>query len=241
MKKIYVFDFDKTILSFDCEEFIFEELDIPNLMDLNSGFHSVAEFVAFLTQKLFNLEYLDSILAKIRIDQEMITLLQSLKSQRLILLTDSCVYFVEKILQENGLHNIFEKIVGNPLILDSKTQTLKFGEVLSHDCSSIHCRENMCKTNELKKIVGNIKVIYIGDNDWCPCFNSDLVTHAFVREHEVLHQIINHEPLKISNLRKLIESKLEPTKRKIQKIEPNNCPVILWNYQNLSEKLKNLF
>lgn len=146
----------------------------------------------------FNLSYEDILtkLREIRIDESMKYLLRRLKEQNyeLIIVSDANSLFIETILEQNGLLDLFEsnKILTNPTCVDEAGRIVITPYYYIHkydkqpyDCSFCvkHCAEpSICKRELLREYIfkktaeqqleSDTKphVIYVGDgrNDYCP-------------------------------------------------------------------------
>lgn len=172
-ERIIVSDFDGTITKTDTLAKFLEDYADPKWLDIENDWREgkfgsqeclVKQFslVQNLTPKLIS-DFLD----RIEIDDGFIPLCKKAKSKNIpiVVLSDGLDYFINKILEKNGLN--FLDVITNHAYFNERG---KF--IIEFPNDSGHCSNNAgtckCKTvKELKKIYQ--EVIYIGDgaSDFC--------------------------------------------------------------------------
>jgi len=108
--------------------------------------------------------------------------------------------FIDTILKDKGLENLFDEIVTNPAEWDSsgllKLRRRVDPDGPQHNCS-IGCSPNMCKGDELTNFLDRNpttfdRLIYVGDgsNDYCPALRLRSQDILLCRRHRGLEQKI---------------------------------------------------
>ncbi|KAG0198369.1 hypothetical protein BGX28_008203 [Mortierella sp. GBA30] len=147
-------------------------------------------------------------LTRIPLDPDMIRVCQLLhaKGWTLVIASDANSVYIDGILQHYGIKNLFSAIITNPAFWDSQDRLhikrLIPADAPSHGCPLGVCSLNICKGQEIDKLLLQLKtdttyltstteiaasprMIYVGDgrNDYCPALrmqnNNDIY---FVRK-----------------------------------------------------------
>lgn len=155
---LFVFDFDKTLINIDTDQFVIEKfnIQIPAAANWFETMRYVIEVI--LTQ--IGVQRLKELLSDIKIRVKNIP-------HNSIIVSDSNDLFINTILEANGLKGAFKEIHCNRIV---KNSLVPYG---SHSCTNPICakKPNMCKgmiiDNLRKKYT--TKIIFIGDgaNDYC--------------------------------------------------------------------------
>jgi len=162
-------------------------------------------------------------LREIRMEDSMINLLRLLRrnNYELIILSDSNQIFIETVLRENHVNELFDKIYTNPSYLDesNKLKIIPFNQAFNFNgdvftCETKFCEKNMCKGTVLKKHLENVKsklkpreshIVYVGDgcNDFCPGLLLSEKDFYFVKKKHPLDDLLQN----YSNLREKLNSR----------------------------------
>ena len=181
-RTLFVFDFDYTLIDYNVDTWIMSvdptltvQRDMrslrkrypcwTDLMDHTAGLiHdkgvSKAELISHVGQaKLFEQAH------------KAITAVGKSRHADAIIISDANTLFIEHILTECGVRQVFKDIFSNPAHFDS-TDRLHIQHYHSHSCP--HCSANLCKgqvlTDYLSSKPDYSKVVYVGDGkgDYCP-------------------------------------------------------------------------
>ncbi|KAG0320670.1 hypothetical protein BGZ97_013100 [Linnemannia gamsii] len=183
-KRLFVFDFDWTLIEADCDIWVAENLapDLAKQQGALIGKVLWTELQNLLLQRLFERgvtqQDLEKTLHQIPFTPEVIAALRLMKSQgaELCILSDANTYYIDCILKAHGLEGVFTKILTNPAHFDSqgRLHVARFHglDKEPHNCP-LPCQPNLCKGQELQKLINSQnwdQVIYMGDstNDFCP-------------------------------------------------------------------------
>lgn len=201
--KLAVFDFDNTIIDVNSDTFVDQILlrlknetdkkyydypfEIEQLAKINNWTYRMNAVFDYMNTK-YSIQPKDIIgcMHEISIDDSMKQLLQRLHANRfdLIIISDANSIFIQEILQNNNLDEIFSHIYTNRAEFCTITGCLKvqpFNEWFNSsktlfNCETQICSTNICKGEVLKRHLetNNLssfnKIIYVGDgkNDYCP-------------------------------------------------------------------------
>ncbi|KAF9339751.1 hypothetical protein BGZ91_004827 [Linnemannia elongata] len=183
-KRLFVFDFDWTLIDADSDYFVFEHLSAElSKIQLDSiGKVQWTDLQQRLLGELFDRgvsrEDIERTLANIPFVPERIEALKLMKEHGsdLYILSDANTVYIETILKAYNIDNLFTGILTNPASFDSKGRlnvTRYHGlDKEPHKCP-LPCEPNLCKGLELQKLIDSHpweQVIYMGDasNDFCP-------------------------------------------------------------------------
>ncbi|XP_072417840.1 phosphoethanolamine/phosphocholine phosphatase-like [Chiloscyllium punctatum] len=209
MKKfLIVFDFDETIIQHNSDYVILKcnpDQNLPEelLQPPEDGrwTEHTSKILRYLCGKGVKEESMRKILAETPLTKEMLTLFQFLRESsdlfECIIISDANTFFINSILQANGISNVFQKIYTNPACRDS-TNTFVINPYHSHLCQE--CPNNMCKRQilhdhleERSEEVEFEKIFYVGDgnNDFCPSIVLTATDVVFPRKNYPLHRLIS--------------------------------------------------
>ncbi|XP_069760899.1 phosphoethanolamine/phosphocholine phosphatase-like [Narcine bancroftii] len=207
-KFLIVFDFDETIIQHNSDNVILkcnpeqslpEELAHPQEEGCWNEYMS--KVYQYLGEKGVKEETMRKVLAETPLTKEMLTLFQFLRESadlfECIIISDANTFFINSVLQANGLSSIFQKIYTNPSCFDNKN-TFTISPYHSHMCEQ--CPVNMCKrqilnNHLLQRAVEEEleKIFYIGDgtNDFCPSIALSSTDVIFPRKNYPLDRLIS--------------------------------------------------
>jgi len=178
-----VFDFDKTIIDCDSDNWVVDELGATDLfnellptMPWNSLMDKMMMELHSQGRTIADIE--DS-LKKAPLDPKFISSVHSAHALgcELRIVSDANLFFIETILKHHGLINYFSEINTNPGYVD-ETGRLRISPYhdfnsCSHGCDL--CPPNMCKGIIIERVkteaaLQNKRIIYLGDGkgDFCP-------------------------------------------------------------------------
>ncbi|KAK9128803.1 hypothetical protein Syun_017603 [Stephania yunnanensis] len=214
MAVMIVFDFDKTILDCDSDNWVadglgftksFEELTstMPwNLaMDIVLGkMHSQGITIEDIADCLRKAPLIPHIASTIKTAHSL--------GCELRIVSDANTFFIETILKHHGLLDCFSEINTNPSIIDNQGRLRIFPchDLTSPNCISNldSCPPNMCKGRIIERIKANAeegkkKIIYLGDGkgDYCPMLRLKKEYFVMPRKDYPVWELISCNPSKI--------------------------------------------
>ncbi|XP_072927822.1 phosphoethanolamine/phosphocholine phosphatase-like [Hemitrygon akajei] len=208
-KFLIVFDFDETIIQHNSDYVILkcnpdqslpEELLQPQEEEFWREYMN--KVYQYFGEKGVKEETMRKVLAETPLTKEMVNLFQFLKKSsdlfECIIISDANMFFINSILQANGLSTIFQKIYTNPSCFDNNN-TFTISPYHSHMCEQ--CPINMCKRKILhdhlvqraEEEVEFEKIFYVGDgtNDFCPSVALTPTDFIFPRKNYPLDSLIS--------------------------------------------------
>ncbi|KAL8250093.1 hypothetical protein R6Q59_033786 [Mikania micrantha] len=181
---VVVFDFDKTIIDADSDNWVMDELDathifnqlIPN-MPWNSAMDKMMEE---LHSEGKTIEDMKQALTRVPIHPRIVPAIKAAHAFGcdLRVVSDANTFFIETVLNHLGIRDCFSEVNTNPGFVDDegRLRILPYHDFhkSSHGCSL--CPPNMCKGQIIERIQStfksenNTKMIYLGDGsgDYCP-------------------------------------------------------------------------
>uniref|UniRef100_A0A5B6YPZ4 Putative inorganic pyrophosphatase 2 n=1 Tax=Davidia involucrata TaxID=16924 RepID=A0A5B6YPZ4_DAVIN len=181
---VVVFDFDKTIIDLDSDNWVIDELGATELfnqliptMPWNSLMDRMMEE---LHAQGKTIEDIAEVLKRVPIHPRIVPAIKAAHALGcdLRIVSDANHFFIETILNHLGLRNCFSEINTNPSFVDEE------GRLRISPCHDFHssphgcnlCPPNMCKGLIIERIQASIsmegkkKLIYLGDGsgDFCP-------------------------------------------------------------------------
>ncbi|XP_060194460.1 inorganic pyrophosphatase 2-like [Lycium barbarum] len=177
---LVIFDFDKTIIDVDSDNWVVDELGLTNmfnqllpimrwnsLMDrMMKEFHAQGKTI----------KHIEEVLKRVPIHSRIVPCIKSAHALGcdLRIVSDANVFFIETILKHLGIRDCFSEINTNPCYVDEEDNRVRiFPYDDFHGCNN-PCPPNMCKGLILERIMqaegNNKRMIYIGDGsgDFCP-------------------------------------------------------------------------
>eukprot|EP00258_Populus_trichocarpa_P013605 XP_002324759.2 thiamine phosphate phosphatase-like protein [Populus trichocarpa] len=230
-KVVVVFDFDKTIIDCDSDNWVVEKLDVHDLfaqlLPSLPWNRLMDKMMMELHSRGKTIQDIAECLKKVPLNPRMISAIKSAYASGcdLRIVSDSNYFFIETVLKHNGLMDCFSEINTNPSYVDGegRLRILQYHDVNkfpSHGCTS--CPPNMCKGLVMKRIQASVSAegekqfIYVGDgkNDFCPALTLKETDALMPRKNFPLWELIcNNKMLVEANIQEWsdweeLESKL---------------------------------
>ncbi|KAF3450625.1 hypothetical protein FNV43_RR06714 [Rhamnella rubrinervis] len=207
---IVVFDFDKTIIDCDSDNWVIDELGFTDLfnkllptMPWNSlmdtmmkEFHSQGKTIEDIVE----------VLQRIPIHPRVVPAIKAAHALgcELRIVSDANLFFIETILKHLGLRDYFSEINTNPGYVDEqgRLRIFPFHDFTksSHGCGL--CPPNMCKGVIIERIQSEEegkKFIYLGDGsgDYCPSLKLKVGDFVMPRKNFPVWDLICKNPMLI--------------------------------------------
>ncbi|KAJ0964638.1 hypothetical protein J5N97_025776 [Dioscorea zingiberensis] len=183
---VLVFDFDKTIMDCDSDNWLIDHLGATKLFDdllLTLPWNTaMGKIMEELHSQGWSVEDMAEVLRKAPLHPNTISAIKSAYALEceLRIVSDANKFFIETILEHHGLLNYFSEINTNLGFVDEEGRLKIFpyhdftSNVSSHGCPL--CPPNMCKGLIIERIKaemvteGKKRIIYLGDGkgDFCP-------------------------------------------------------------------------
>ncbi|KAJ0751654.1 putative inorganic diphosphatase [Helianthus annuus] len=207
-----IWDFDRTIITEDCDRWVVLETDLTKL------FHRVRvslDWIQIIDRMMDALhaqgktinDFVDR-LDKFTIDPQMISAIRSAHELgcEMKVLSNANQFFIETILKNNGVFECFSGIISNPTVVDEegRLRILPYNgrHFFPHGCK--HCPPNLCKGIVIDKIresdTKKRGIIYIGDgkDDFCPVMKLTEEDHVMPKEKLILYYILTLTKLPVN-------------------------------------------
>ncbi|MFS7965380.1 putative inorganic diphosphatase [Helianthus anomalus] len=207
-----IWDFDRTIITEDCDRWVVLETDLTKL------FHRVRvslDWIQIIDRMMDELhaqgktinDFVDR-LNKFTIDPQMISAIRSAHELgcEMKVLSNANQFFIETILKNNGVYECFSGIISNPTVVDEegRLRILPYNgrHFFPHGCN--HCPANLCKGIVIEKIresdTKKRGIIYIGDgkDDFCPVMKLTEEDHVMPKEKLILYYILTLTKLPVN-------------------------------------------
>ncbi|XVE88743.1 hypothetical protein DITRI_Ditri19aG0093400 [Diplodiscus trichospermus] len=183
---VVIFDFDKTIIDCDSDNWVVDELgatDLFNQLLPTMPWNSLMDrMMKELHSQGTKIEDIVAVLQRTPIHPRII---QAIKSAHALgcdlkIVSDANVFFIETILKHHGLRDCFSEINTNPSLVDEEGRLRIFPyhdfTKSPHGCQHPTCPPNMCKGIVIERIQASLSmeekktIIYLGDGlgDFCP-------------------------------------------------------------------------
>ncbi|CAI9259817.1 unnamed protein product [Lactuca saligna] len=181
---VVIFDFDKTIIDIDSDNWVVDELgatDLFNQLLPTMPWNSVMDkMMNELHLQGRSIEDIENVLKRTPIHHRVVPAIKAAYALGcdLRVLSDANLFYIETILKHLGIRECFSEINTNPGFVDDKKKLriLPYHDfhVFSHGCTL--CPPNMCKGKIVERIQselakeGKKRIIYLGDGagDFCP-------------------------------------------------------------------------
>ncbi|KAF7814162.1 Inorganic pyrophosphatase 2 [Senna tora] len=212
---VAVFDFDKTIVDCDSDNWLIDELGATHSFNLllssmpwNSAmdrmmmeFHSEGKTIEDIVQVLKRIPLHPRIVPAIKAAHAL--------GCELRIVSDANMFFIETILEHLGIRECFWEINTNPGFVneEGRLRILPFHDFHNspHSCTSTHCPPNMCKGLIIERIQNSIpseenkRLIYLGDGigDYCPSLKLKERDFFMPRKNFPVWDLICKDPLAI--------------------------------------------
>ena len=202
-KTLFVFDFDHTLVDGNTDTWVMEARPAlglleglqetrkrlscwPDLMDWALGaIHGAGCGREELLEHMRRLRLHDEALKAVRAVREVVG--EGEVGGEAIIISDSNTVFIDAILRECSVEDVFCEVFANPAHFDPSGR-LRVAHCHAHSCPRCAGTPNMCKrailSGYLSKRGGFERVVYVGDgrNDVCPCLSLTERDHAVCRE-----------------------------------------------------------
>ncbi|CAL1394742.1 unnamed protein product [Linum trigynum] len=211
---VVVFDFDKTIIDVDSDNWVVDELgftDLFNQLLPTMLWNSLMErTMKEIHEQGKTIDDIVGALKRVPIHPRVVTAIEYVHALgcELRIVSDANLFFIETILEHLGLRNYFSEINTNPGFVDEQGR-LRISPYhdftkSSHGCTL--CPPNMCKGLIIERIQatiakkgGNKKLIYLGDGagDYCPSLKLTELDYVMPRMNFPVSELISRNPILI--------------------------------------------
>ncbi|KAB2611217.1 inorganic pyrophosphatase 1-like [Pyrus ussuriensis x Pyrus communis] len=210
---VVVFDFDKTIIECDSDNWVVDELcatDLFNQLLPTMPWNSLMDrMMKELRSQGKTIEDTVEVLKRTPIHPRVVPAIKAAHALGcdLRILSDANLFFIETILKHLGLEEYFSEINTNPSYVDEEG-SLRISPYCDftnspHGCSL--CPPNMCKSVIIERIQtsvsteGKKRLIYLGDGsgDYCPSLKLKEGDFVMPRKNFPLFDLIYKNPLLI--------------------------------------------
>ncbi|XP_065850020.1 inorganic pyrophosphatase 2-like [Euphorbia lathyris] len=178
-KSMLVFDFDKTLIDCDSDNWVVEKLgliDIFTQLLPTTPWNSLMDRMMMeLHSRNYTIQDIADCLKQIPFNPTIISAIKAAHASGcdLRIVSDANVFFIKTILEHYGLMDCFSEIKTNPSYVDDqgRLRILPYHDfnISSHGCTI--CPPNMCKGAMIEKMRGGskMKIVYVGDGspDYC--------------------------------------------------------------------------
>nr|XP_010915327.1 inorganic pyrophosphatase 1 [Elaeis guineensis] len=207
---VVVFDFDKTIIDCDSDNWVVDDLGatrrFDELLESLPWNSAIDRMMGELHSQGKTIEEISNSLKKAPLSPHTIAAIKSAHSLgcELRIVSDANLFFIETILNHHGLVGYFSEINTNPGYVDEKGRLRIFPyhdfTTSSHGCCL--CPPNMCKGKVIERIrtsafaVEKNRFIYLGDGkgDYCPSLELNEGDYVMPRKNYPLWELICNDP-----------------------------------------------
>ncbi|XP_019107434.2 inorganic pyrophosphatase 2 isoform X2 [Beta vulgaris subsp. vulgaris] len=205
---VVVFDFDKTIIDCDSDNWVVDELGFTDLFNqlLNTmPWNSMMDvLMKEMHEEGITIDDIADVLKRIPIHPRIVPAIRAAHAAGcdLRIVSDANLFFIETILEHLGLSDYFSEINTNPGYVDEegRLRILPHHDFTksSHGCTN-PCPPNMCKGMVIKRLLckhGNKKFIYLGDGlgDYCPSLRLREGDYVMPRKNFPVWDLISNNP-----------------------------------------------
>ncbi|KAF9155321.1 hypothetical protein BGX21_005497 [Mortierella sp. AD011] len=209
-KRLFVFDFDWTLIETDSDNWVFEHLCEELYQEQLEAVGKVQwtdlqqRLLGELFERGISREDIERTLSHIPFAPEMIEALRLMKSQgsELYILSDANTVYIETVLRAYNIDHLFTEIITNPAKFDERGRlnVVRFHgpDKEPHRCP-LPCQPNLCKGREIQKLIDSQswdQVVYMGDstNDFCPSTRLQSKDVVLARRNLLLEKEIKENP-----------------------------------------------
>ncbi|XP_072954426.1 inorganic pyrophosphatase 2-like [Typha angustifolia] len=207
---VVVFDFDKTIIDVDSDNWVIDELGATELFDRllpTMPWNSLMDrMMEELHSKGWSIEDIANCLKRAPLDPHVVSAIRSAYALGcdLRVVSDANLFFIETILKHHGIFECFTEINTNPSYVDEdgRLRIFPYHDFLNspHGCSGL-CPPNMCKGKIIERIqasaavAGKTHFIYLGDGkgDYCPSLKLTERDYVMPRKNYPLWDLISND------------------------------------------------
>ncbi|XP_021838790.1 thiamine phosphate phosphatase-like protein [Spinacia oleracea] len=211
LKRMVIFDFDRTIIDGDSDRWVVTQMGLTPLFDQLASTLPWNSLMNKMMEELHlrgkTIQDIGECLKQMPLHPKIISAIKSAHSMgcELWIVSDANQFFIKTILEQYQLFGFFKEIITNPTSVDNDGR-LRIApyhgfELCPHGCTL--CPSNMCKGMILKHIqtsAGEIGIkstaIYIGDGggDYCPSLKLGENDHVMPRKKFPLWKHIHGNP-----------------------------------------------
>ncbi|KAG2305374.1 hypothetical protein Bca4012_061916 [Brassica carinata] len=206
---VIVFDFDKTIIDVDSDNWVVDELGFTDLFDQLLPTMPWNSLMDRMMKELYDhgktIEEIKQVLRRIPIHPRVIPAIKAAHALgcELRIVSDANTLFIETILEHLKIREYFSEINTNPGLVDEQGRLIisPYHTKSSHGCS--RCPPNMCKGLIIERIQasftkeGNkMKMVYLGDGagDYCPSLRLKAEDYMMPRKNFPVWDLISQNP-----------------------------------------------
>lgn len=205
---IVVFDFDKTIIDCDSDNWVIDELGFTELFNQLLNTMPWNSMMDVLMKEMhaqgITINDIVEVLKRTPIHPRVVPAIKSAHAAGcdLKIVSDANMFFIETILDHFGLRDYFSEINTNPGYVDGegRLRILPLHDFTKspHGCSN-PCPPNMCKGLVIKRLQcehATKKFIYLGDGlgDYCPSLRLREGDHVMPRKNFPVYDRITSNP-----------------------------------------------
>ncbi|KAK9689976.1 hypothetical protein RND81_09G095700 [Saponaria officinalis] len=206
-KIVAIFDFDKTIIDIDSDNWVVDELGFTDLFNKLLPTMPWNTLMDIMMKEMHaegvTIDQIREVLTRVPIHPRVVPAIKAAHALGcdLRVVSDANLFFIETILNHLGLRNYFSEINTNPSYVDAegrlRIQPYHDFTKSPHGCSL--CPPNMCKSHFIKRILseqGHKKIIYLGDGagDYCPSLKLRNGDHVLPRRNFPVWDLILNNP-----------------------------------------------
>lgn len=206
-----IFDFDKTIIDVDSDNWVVDELgftDLFNELLPTMPWNSLMDtMMKEMHEQGKTIEDIIRVLKKIPIHPRVVPAIREAHDVlgcELRVLSDANMFFIETILEHLGIKDCFSEINTNPgFVEEGRLRICPYHDftVSTHGCNL--CPPNMCKGMILKRIQASLegkkRITYLGDGigDYCPSLKLNEGDYMMPRKDFPAWKLISENPMLI--------------------------------------------
>ncbi|KAL9244578.1 hypothetical protein vseg_018345 [Gypsophila vaccaria] len=205
---VAIFDFDKTIIDVDSDNWVVDELGFNQLFDQLLGtmpWNTLMDTMMHeMHAKGVTTDDLAEVLTRIPIHPRVVPAIKAAHAigcdMRIV--SDANTFFIETVLGHLGIRDCFSEINTNPSYVDDvgRLRIFPHRDFIHnpHGCCN-PCPPNMCKGEVIERILseeGSKKIVYLGDGagDYCPSLKLREGDHVLPRKNYPVWDLISQNP-----------------------------------------------
>ncbi|XP_074307586.1 inorganic pyrophosphatase 2-like [Silene latifolia] len=196
---IVIFDFDKTIIDVDSDNWVVDELGFTELFNLLLPTMPWNTLMDTMMKEIhaqgYTIDRISEVLTRVPIHPRVVAAIKTAHAMGcdLRVVSDANTFFIDTVLSHLGVQDYFSEIHTNPSYVDEQGRLRIIPHhqdfvKSSHGCC-YPCPPNMCKGEVIKRILleeANKKtIIYLGDGcgDYCPSLKLRDYDHVMPRKN----------------------------------------------------------
>jgi len=205
-KEVFAFfDFDETLVDFNSDLWVFDRLcpEIRGYIKKGLSEHvDWTELIDGALLQLYDAGFMVADIKQVFREAPMVArvpdLLRMLKrcGAKVVIVSDANTLFIECILEGNGIRDLVDEIISNPILRKAGRLKLIPYSTEKHECE-MSCPPNLCKGTVIDAKYPTHKdpknaAFYIGDgqNDACPSYRLTKNGSIFIRKGRALDRIM---------------------------------------------------